>query len=113
MLLQLCTALPGPSPAAVAYCAAGELSLDSDEASPLAGSPQEADEFEVTDADLDFSLLSPRDAATKRFTSPGCDMTFRRHALSALLYTVDHYCVSQSLNSAISPLSYFSIFEKP
>ena len=77
----------------MAHCAAGELSLDSDEASPLAGSPQEADEFEVTDADLDFSLLSPRDAATKRFTSPGCDMTFRRHALLALSFAVNLQCV--------------------
>lgn len=48
----------------------GELSPDSEEESPLAGSPQEADEFEETAADLDFSLLSPRDAAAKRLSSP-------------------------------------------
>lgn len=47
----------------------------------------------MTDADLDFSLLSLRDAASKRLTSPGCDMSVMRHALSALLFAVNLQCV--------------------
>ncbi len=48
---------------------AGDLSPDSDEESPLGGAVQEAD-FDEAEADLSFSLLSPRDAAAKRFASP-------------------------------------------
>jgi hypothetical protein len=46
-----------------------DLSPDSDEESPLAGDPPEAD-FDEAEADLNFSLLSPRDAAAKRFAPP-------------------------------------------